>query len=133
MERRGGAARRGGRGGHDDANVRISKKLAFILRHGAEREGIEIGSDGFVLLDDLLSRKDFSGISVEDVERIVRDNDKKRFELETRFDETIKVNIRYIRAAQGHTIKAVSDEDLLTKISEDVAATLSVVVHGTFK
>jgi len=55
----------GGGAGKDDKDVRLSKKLAFLLRHGAEKEGIAIGSDGYVKLDDLLSRHDFKGITLE--------------------------------------------------------------------
>jgi len=57
--------KRFGGGGKDDKDVRLSKKLAFLLRHGAEKEGIAIGSDGYVKLDDLLSRHDFKGITLE--------------------------------------------------------------------
>jgi len=73
--------RYGGGAGKDDKDVRISKKLAFILRHGAEKEGIAIGSDGYVKLDDLLSRPDFKEITFEKIKDVVENNDKKRFEM----------------------------------------------------
>lgn len=38
----------------DDPKTRISKTLSFVLRHGAEREGITIRPDGFVLVKDLV-------------------------------------------------------------------------------
>jgi len=50
---RGSGGRRGGR--HNDPDVELSKTLSYILRHGAQREGLAIRSDGFVKLDDLVS------------------------------------------------------------------------------
>lgn len=48
---------RGGRGGkgHDDPNVKVSKNLSYLLRHGAEKEGLKMRNDGYVLLDDILA------------------------------------------------------------------------------
>lgn len=38
-----------------DPNFKLSKKLAWLLRHNAEKEGLKISKDGFVLLDDVLN------------------------------------------------------------------------------
>lgn len=38
----------------DDRKTRISKTLSYVLRHGAEQEGIPIRPDGFVLVNDLV-------------------------------------------------------------------------------
>ena len=37
--------------------VTISKKLAFLLRHNAVKEGLKISPDGYVLLDEILNHK----------------------------------------------------------------------------
>lgn len=50
---RGYGGRRGGR--QNDPDVELSKTLSYILRHGAQREGLSIRSDGYVKLDDLVS------------------------------------------------------------------------------
>ena len=50
---KGHGGRRGGR--HNDPNVELSKTLSYILRHGIQREGLVIRSDGYVKLDDLVS------------------------------------------------------------------------------
>lgn len=50
---KGHGGRRGGR--HNDPGVELSKTLSYILRHGAQREGLIIRSDGYVKLDDLVS------------------------------------------------------------------------------
>ena len=38
----------------DDHKTRLSKSLSYVLRHGAEKEGIPIRPDGFVLVDSLV-------------------------------------------------------------------------------
>lgn len=38
------------------AQVELSKYLSFVLRHGAEKEGIAIQPDGFVKVQDILAK-----------------------------------------------------------------------------
>ena len=38
----------------DDPKTRLSKTLSYVLRHGAEKEGLPIRPDGFVLVNDLV-------------------------------------------------------------------------------
>lgn len=56
---------RGGRGGHrgghrgshrggDGREVKISKSLSWILRHGALEVGLKMRNDGYVRVSDLL-------------------------------------------------------------------------------
>ena len=53
-----GGKRSGGRGGRpaDDRETQISKKLSYVLRHGAIKEGLEMDERGFVRVDDIVSR-----------------------------------------------------------------------------
>jgi 2'-phosphotransferase len=57
---RGGEGSRGGRGGEGrgrgggDAKVHLSKKLSYLLRHGAIKEGLPITSEGFVSMEDMV-------------------------------------------------------------------------------
>jgi 2'-phosphotransferase len=60
--RRGGGGGGGGKGGaklrgleKDSADVRISKTLSWLLRHGATGEGLPMRKDGYVKVDDLVS------------------------------------------------------------------------------
>lgn len=39
---------------NEDPDVQLSKTLSWILRHGAKGEGLEMRSDGYVKLDDLV-------------------------------------------------------------------------------
>ncbi len=68
-----------------------SKKLSYLLRHNPE--DLEMNKNGWVKIDNILNKLD---ISMNDLERIVDTNDKKRFS----FDETLT----YIRANQGHSL-----------------------------
>jgi len=82
----------------EDPLVKMSKKLSWILRHGAVKEGIPITSDGWVKLTDIFAMKQFQGLTMEKLRMIVDGNDKKRFELIEDGDEST------IRAVQGHSI-----------------------------
>ncbi|KAL4481763.1 hypothetical protein ABPG74_007852 [Tetrahymena malaccensis] len=121
----------GGKHRDDNPDTRLSKKLSWLLRHGAEKEGLNIGTDGFVLLQEILNRNDFNGVTFERIKSVVDNNDKKRYELQQK--EHNGALQWFIRATQGHTISSINDEELLDKISLDVAATLGIVVHGTYK
>ena len=104
--------------------MRIGKKMSYLLRHGAEENGVAMSSDGYVLMADLLNYLG-SKTSIDLVHSIVENNDKKRYEIK------IEAGVEYIRAAQGHTITAVKTEELLTKIEDPFKYVY--VVHGTYK
>jgi RNA:NAD 2'-phosphotransferase (TPT1/KptA family) len=53
-------------------NVRASKAMSYILRHGAEKEGIKMGTDGYILLADLLKTKKLRNIKKETVFELVK-------------------------------------------------------------
>ncbi len=40
---------------NDTPDVKASKGLAYILRHGAEKEGLDMRSDGYIKLRDVVS------------------------------------------------------------------------------
>lgn len=50
--RRGG--RGGGYGGSLPREVEVSKKMSWLLRHGAEQEGLKLGPGGYVNLKDVV-------------------------------------------------------------------------------
>ncbi|CAO3688497.1 unnamed protein product [Rhizopus stolonifer] len=98
-----------------------SKRLSFALRHGALKKNLNISSDGFVLLDDVLKLSEFKGITYPEIKYIVDHNDKRRYEL------IEKENQLYIRATQGHSLKIVQADKLLEKL-ETVS---TPIIHGT--
>ena len=38
----------------DDLNVKTSKALSWLLRHGATKEGFVMNADGYLKMDDVL-------------------------------------------------------------------------------
>ncbi len=93
--------------------TRRSRKLSLVLRHKPEAIGLELNSEGWAEVDQLLRRLKAAGMptSREELTEIVTKNDKQRFA----FSE----DGRRIRANQGHSIdidlklEAVSPPDRL--------------------
>lgn len=91
--------------GHD---VKLSKALSYLLRHGAIEEGLKMNAAGYVKLDDVMKylkeKKGYKNLHFKDIQAVVDTNDKKRFELNEEGKHIC------IRATQGHSIKEVSSE-----------------------
>jgi putative RNA 2'-phosphotransferase len=83
----------------DRADIRRSKRLSAVLRHRPESIGIELDEHGWVGVTRLLAAlaRHGSPMSREDLDRVVRTNDKKRFEWDVASDA--------IRARQGHSVE----------------------------
>lgn len=62
---------------------------------------MSMSADGFVYVEDLLAHQQFRSFSVEDVQRVVANNDKQRFKLQTHPDD----GRLQIRANQGHSVQ----------------------------
>ncbi|EFJ20673.1 hypothetical protein SELMODRAFT_108368 [Selaginella moellendorffii] len=113
----------------------LGRALTKILRHRAAELNLEMRSDGFCKVADLLrldfttrSKVPLSAHTVEEVLQAVEQDSKER--LATMVDESGEL---LIRANQGHTLlDAVCSDDLLEEISIDDNL-LAVCVHGTFK
>ncbi len=75
-----------------------SKFLSYVLRHAPESIGIELDSQGWVSVDDLLRQAAKAGhtLSRGQLQEIVDTNEKKRF--------TLSEDGSRIRAAQGHSV-----------------------------
>ncbi|XP_044583685.1 tRNA 2'-phosphotransferase 1 isoform X2 [Cotesia glomerata] len=102
-----------------ERDVKISKKLSYLLRHGAHREGLNIAKDGFVLANDILLKLD--GIGLQDIERIVKNDEKQRYTL-------ISDKVWKIKANQGHSITTVDNLSLKPiKTNPDFD-----IIHGTY-
>ncbi|OQR96242.1 tRNA 2'-phosphotransferase 1-like [Achlya hypogyna] len=107
-------------------DVRFSKRLTYVLRHGAEKMRLPISSDGFVPLAAIFGMREFAKFSLADLERIVALDSKQRFSLEKEAADPAKWRIR---ANQGHSIQAVADADLLTPVTDPEGL---VCIHGTY-
>ncbi len=79
-------------------DVKISKFISLVLRHRPKRIGLTLDPQGWADVDEFLRKcgEHHMDISMQDLERVVANNDKKRFA----FNED-KTNIR---ASQGHSI-----------------------------
>lgn len=71
--------------------VKLSKLMAFVLRHNPSSVGISLTSEGWVPLSTLASALT---VSVEEIMEVVTTDSKQRF----------TVSEEAIRAAQGHSI-----------------------------
>lgn len=97
-------------------DVRISKRLSWLLRHGAAEAEVAQDAAGFIAIDDVLR---VVRCSREALERVVRENAKRRFEI---------VEER-IRAVQGHSSKLVDIDALETSYVRYEGP--EVILHGT--
>lgn len=76
----------------------ISKFLSLVLRHRPEKIGITLSESGWVAVDELIQKLNAFGkrLSHVELETVVRENDKQRFEFSDDGGN--------IRASQGHSI-----------------------------
>ncbi|KAK3235475.1 hypothetical protein CYMTET_54325 [Cymbomonas tetramitiformis] len=81
--------------------------------------------DGFCKVSDILSMRQFSRWNIKDVEVVVRDNEKQRFTLAE------ENGIAWIRANQGHSLRQVDEELLLSAVT--VPQDIPLCVHGTYR
>lgn len=131
-ERSRGRGGGGGGGSSKDKIDALGRLLTRILRHMAAELNLNMRSDGYVKVQDLLNlnMKTFANIplrshTVDDVREAVRKDNKQRFGLLEENGELL------IRANQGHTITTVESESLLKPILS--AEEFPVCVHGTYR
>ena len=96
---------------------RLSKFLSLILRHKPETIGITLDEHGWASVDELIRGIKNTGMEIDipRLERIVRENDKKRFSFNNDGSR--------IRANQGHSIAV--DVEL------EEQAPPEILYHGT--
>ncbi|CAM5166062.1 unnamed protein product [Natator depressus] len=123
-----GSRKSGSRKRHQDQNpdVRLSKALSYVLRHGAAQLGLEMGADGFLDVAALLSLPRFGGVSVADVRHVVETNEKCRFALRPHPSD----GRLQIRANQGHSLQQVSELELIPLL--EPTALPQTIAHGTY-
>lgn len=109
--------------------VRISKTLTQLLRHKAVELELQIRSDGYCPLDQVIGFQWLQELECtrEDVDEVVQSSDKKRFEMKE-IDE-----VWMIRAVQGHSMKVIDDEQLLQRLEADSEELPRDCVHGTYR
>jgi putative RNA 2'-phosphotransferase len=92
--------------------------MSYVLRHGAKKEKINIDSNGWVSIDDLIfvATKYNHICDLLIIKHIVENNSKKRYELSN--------DCLFIRAFQGHSEKSVTIQHNEKKPPE-------LLFHGT--
>jgi putative RNA 2'-phosphotransferase len=100
-----------------DSDIKLGRFISLILRHHPEAIGIKLDEHGWADVDELIIgiNKSRNKIDMETLERIVRENKKKRYS----FNE----NHTKIRANQGHSVKV--DVELKEAVPTDI------LYHGT--
>jgi len=74
--------------------VRDSKRLSWLLRHGAGDQGLAMTADGWAAIDDVCALLELDRTALD---RAVRHNDKNR----------LQVDGQRIRACQGHSLQGM--------------------------
>jgi 2'-phosphotransferase len=105
--------------------IKLSKKLTYLLRHGAEEKGLTIQSDGYIQVLHILKLPGYRGMSLPKIQEIVQKCEKQRFELKN------ENNLWLIRASQGHTMRSINDDELLTPLNENDP--VQYCIHGTYQ
>ncbi|KAF7298953.1 putative tRNA 2'-phosphotransferase [Mycena indigotica] len=108
----------------DSPEVRMSKTLSWLLRHGAQSEGLPMRPDGFVKVTDLLANPRVVPLDHAQLQEMVKADAKQRFAL---IEEE---SVWWIRANQGHSMKAVKELELKPILSISDIPT-KIAVHGT--
>jgi putative RNA 2'-phosphotransferase len=97
--------------------VRLSRRLALVLRHRPETAGLTLDATGWVPVADVLTAL---RISRADLDAVVENNDKSRFAIAAGAD-----GVERIRANQGHSRRVNVDLEL------PPAQPPAVLFHGT--
>jgi len=79
----------------DPPEVRISKTLSWLLRHGAQKEGLAIRKDGYIKVTDLLEHPKLKsqGLNLDGVKAIVKADSKQRYDLKLESSDGIKLGV----------------------------------------
>mmetsp|Transcript_76614 Transcript_76614/g.153804 ORF Transcript_76614/g.153804 Transcript_76614/m.153804 type:complete len:221 (-) Transcript_76614:221-883(-) len=102
----------------------LGRRLTQLLRHGKPRR-LPFRQDGFVQLTAVRTVPGFDSLDHTLAQAIVAEDNKQRFSLHME-----QAGDWWIRANQGHTIKGLDDEQLLTRVTD--ASQIPMIVHGTY-
>ncbi|CAD0113748.1 unnamed protein product, partial [Aureobasidium uvarum] len=102
-----------GRGGPMPREVQVSKALSKLLRHSAEKEGLQLDAAGYINLKDVVGRLHdiclwIRGLkaTLDEVKQIVAENDKQRFSL--------------IHKSAAPSAASVPADDAATSLASDI-------------
>lgn len=113
----------------EQGDVRLSKALSWLLRHGALNVGLEMDDAGFMSVSHILDTKRFRQFREEDIRRVVEQNEKQRFGITEDSDGNLR-----IRANQGHSgavANRINPDKLLQRLNASNISVDSICLHGT--
>lgn len=102
--------------------------MSYLLRHAAVKENLTIDPNGYIPVKELLThnRLKTHKCTVDDIHRIVQENDKQRFHM-----KTLGAGEEWICATQGHSIRSIQPSgEVLVPITE-VSQLPQELIHGT--
>ncbi|GAB1608604.1 tRNA 2'-phosphotransferase 1-like [Argonauta hians] len=116
-------------GQNDDSNM--SRRLITVLRHKTSDMNIKIDPDGFVDVGELLSLPQFQNLTLDDIKRIVKNDNKERYCLKQQGEiYMIRANRKQTTQVENlpfQQLRIEPDNDI--KISKLLAATLRYNAH----
>lgn len=92
----------------------LGRALVKLLRHQAAKEGLAVRPDGYALLVNVMNVPSIAKHrpTLVAIETVVRSCPKQRLALREEDGALL------IRANQGHTLRTLNDEELLTRITD---------------
>lgn len=106
---------------------KVSKSMAYLLRHGAPKYDINYNEDGSIHMKDVIEwlnqTDEFKNITIGNIKQIVSEDLKGRYTIKHIEGE------EYIRANQGHSFHVVPET---TEITIDNVKDYDIIFHGTF-
>ncbi|KAF9485594.1 hypothetical protein BDN70DRAFT_871264 [Pholiota conissans] len=111
----------------DSPDVRVSKTLSWLLRHGAQGEGLAMRSDGYVKVVDLLNHPKLhaQGLDLERIKDIVRADSKQRYDLILESAAGVKLEVFGARAVTppsqaGPSVSVPSETTTTTTVKDGI-------------
>ena len=99
-------------------SVRLSRRLSWLLRHGATERGLAMDEAGWAAVADVLVA---AGITRAELEQAVAENDKRRLQLDG----------ERVRACQGHSLAGAPVTREALEASWEPFAGDGLLWHGT--
>jgi len=126
----------------------LSKKLSWILRHGAGELGLHMDKEGFVSISELLNTRMLKDkqVTLMDIQKLAEVDKKQRYAIKSEPNPNANANEAsssetkyWIRANQGHSLKSEGTIELdfehllkdLTIAEIEQKKWTEVICHGT--
>ena len=113
----------------DGCYTKLSKKLTWLLRHGAKKQKLAMNKDGAVYVKDLLRLRQFRCFTEDDLEIVKLTSSKDRFGF-TRNEQTNKL-MMYCRSGHSDSLHGINPFSVHGMVPLAAGNVPTVAVHGT--